>query len=191
MRNAILTGIAVFGLHACHENRTDTVPDAERKSLFLPATTFVATELTDIDSLPAAVLRYRTSPQVNDTGIVPKPVFRKLMEGWFGKAFAEAPLHADYRRKVFLDATLGRVTITCDTEDEDATIRRLDILMDPETEAIRSLYVEKVSDSPDGRIIQKLYWSAGRQCRISMTRAGGEPGGQSEDIIYAWGTVQP
>lgn len=191
MRNSILTGIAILGLHACHERRTDTVPDTERKSLFLPATTFVESELAGIDSLPVAVLRYRTSPQVNDTGIVPKPVFRKLMEGWFGRAFAEAPLHADYHRKVFLDATLGRVTITCDTEDEDAPIRRLDILMDPETEAIRSLYVEKVSDTPDGRIIQKLYWSAGRQCRISMSRAGGEPGGQSEDIIYAWGTVQP
>lgn len=192
MRNTILAGITLLAMHACHERETtDTVPAAERKSLFLPATTFVETELTSIDSLPVAVLRYRTSPQVNDTGIVPKPVFRKLMEGWFGREFAEAPVHADYRRKIFLDATLGRVTITCDTEDENAPIRRLDILMDPETEAIRSLYVEKVSESPDGKIIQKLYWSAGRQCRISKSTAGGRTNGHSEDITYAWGTVQP
>lgn len=191
MRIVILTGIALLALHACHERETDTVPASERKSLFLPATTFVETELRGIDSLPVAVLRYRTSPQGIDTGIVPKPVFRQLMEGWFGKAFAEAPLHADYRRKIFLDATLGRVTITCDTEDEAAPFRRLDILMDPETEAIRSLYVEKISDSQDGKIIQKLYWSAGRQCKISKSTAGGQTNRHYEDITYAWGTVQP
>ncbi|NDC78959.1 MAG: hypothetical protein EBZ67_13995 [Chitinophagia bacterium] len=191
MRNLILAGITLHALYACHERRTDMVPASDRKSLFLPATSFIATELTSIDSLPVAVLRYRTSWQGNDTGIVAKPIFRKLMEGWFGKEFAEAPLHADYRRKIFLDATLGRVTITCDTEDEAAPIRRVDILMDPETEAIRSLYVEKVSYTLDGGIIQKLYWSAGRQCRISKTTADGQPTGHSEDITYAWGTVQP
>lgn len=191
MRYALLTGSALLCLLACRDSGSDTVPAAERKSLFLPATSFVASELAGIDSLPVAVLRYRTSREGNDTGIVPKPVFRELMEGWFGKDFAEAPLHADYRRKVFLDATLGRVTITCDTDDEAALIRRLDILMDPESDAIRSLYVEKISDTPEGRVVQKLYWSSGRQCRISMTTVGAQTTQTSEDITYAWGAVQP
>ena len=191
MRHALLAGIALLSMCACRDRSPNDLPIEERKNLFLPAITFVAAELDLIDSLPVGVLRYRTTRQGSDTGIVSKPVFRQLMQAWFGKDFAEAPLHTDYRRKVFHDATIGRVTITCDTEDPDANFRRLDILMDPETDAIRSLYVEKVSETPEGKLVQKLYWSAGRQCRISKTPDGGQAPAADEAITYAWGAVQP
>jgi len=176
---------------ACQGRPSDELPLAERQSLFLPATTFVAHELTAIDSLPVVILRHRTVGLQSDTAIVPKPVFRELMESWFGKTFAEAPLQYTYKRKVFMDATLGRVTITCDTEDTTAAIQRLDMLMDPETEAIRSLYAEKVSVRATGKLIQKLYWSAGRQCRISKSLPHSTNPATSENITYSWGMVQP
>lgn len=180
----------VWQAWACQNRPPDELPLSERQSLFLPATTFVAAELAAVDSLPVVVLRHRSVGVQSDTALVPKPVFRELMESWFGKAFVEAPMQHSYKRKVFMDATLGRVTITCDTEDSTAAIQRLDLLMDPETEHIRSLYAEKVTLTEKGKLIQKLYWSAGRQCRISKNLAHPSDLTAAENITYTWGTVQ-
>lgn|GEM_PF-652269 len=191
MRNLILLGLALACLPNCRGDQEATLDPAERKSLFLPAVTFVAQELQAIDSLPVAILRYRNTQGRNDTAIIAKDTFRELMEGWFGKPFADAPTRHPYRRKIFMDATLGRVTVSCDTDDPSAPIQRLDLLLDPETEAIRSLYAERTTAGPQGAAIrQKLLWSTGRQCRITLERPG-DKAPITEDIRYAWGIGQP
>lgn len=191
MRNLILLGLALASLPHCRGVQEGTLDPAERKSLFLPAVTFIAQELQAIDSLPVAILRYRLTQGRHDTAIISKENFRELMEGWFGKPFAEAPSRHMYRRKVFMDATLNRVTVSCDTDDESAPIQRLDLLLDPATDAIRSLYAERTSTSPgNAPIRQKLLWSAGRQCRITLERPG-DDSTHTDDIRYAWGIGQP
>jgi len=191
VRNLILLGLALACLPNCRGDQEATLDPAERKSLFLPAVTFVAQELQAIDSLPVAILRYRNTQGRNDTAIIAKDTFRELMEGWFGKPFADAPTRHPYRRKIFMDATLGRVTVSCDTDDPSAPIQRLDLLLDPETEAIRSLYAERTTAGPQGAAIrQKLLWSTGRQCRITLERPG-DKAPITEDIRYAWGIGQP
>lgn len=192
MRHLTLLGLALACLPHCRNHPGEGLDPAERKTLFLPAVTYIGQELQAIDSLPVAVIRYRNTGSRRDTAIVPKAGFRTLMQGWFGETFADAPTRHPYRRKVFHDATLGRVTITCDTDDATAPIQRLDLLIDPETDAVRSLYAERSSTGPDGTPTrQKLLWSSGRQCRITLERAANPRQPATEDILYTWGVGQP
>lgn len=140
------------------------------ETLFYPAFTFINQELSRIDSNDVALFTYQWDGVKEDTGLTEKPAFRQLVETIFTPEMLAEPSRFAFQKRVFMDETIGRITISMDAIDPAATVRRMDILMDPETEAIKSIYAEQILSKGDTLFQKRLTWIAGQQLSAGITR---------------------
>ncbi|MCU0380022.1 MAG: hypothetical protein MUE58_02425 [Chitinophagaceae bacterium] len=154
---------------------------------FYPVAAHIHTELAVIDSLPVAVFLYRSESGVTDTTIIEKSAFRTLAENIAQPDITREPLKKDYRETVFMDATLNLVTMSYVPVDESAEIRRIDVYIHPETEQVKTVYVEKRVISGDSTTVRKIIWSTGRQLQVTtlISKEGKEDKAIQE--VYNWG----
>lgn len=131
--------------------------------LFYPAFTFINQELRIIDSMDVALFRYHTSGDRTDTTIIEKAAFRKYVESIFSPEMLSEPSRYPFQRRIFMDETIGRITISMDAQDPAATVRRMDMLLDPETDAVKSIYAEITWGEGDKTIFRKMTWTSGLQ----------------------------
>jgi hypothetical protein len=154
---------------------------------FYPVAAHIHTELAAIDSLPVAVFLYRLEGGVTDTTIIEKSAFRNLAEHIAQPDITREPLKKDYRETVFMDATLNLVTMSYVPVDESAEIRKIDVYIHPETEQVKTVYVEKRVSSGDSTMVRKIIWSTGRQLQVTtlISKEGKEDKAIQE--VYNWG----
>lgn len=131
--------------------------------LFYPAFTFINQELRNIDSMDVALFRYQTSGDRTDTTIMEKAAFRKYVESIFSPEMLAEPSKYPFQRRIFMDETIGRITISMDAQDPMATVRRMDMLLDPETDAIKSIYAEILRVEGEKTLFRKMTWTSGLQ----------------------------
>lgn len=139
-------------------------------TLFYPAFTFINQELSHIDSNDVALFTYEWDGEKEDTSLTEKAAFRQLVESLFSPEMLAQPSKFAYHKTVFMDETIGRITISIDALDPAATVRRMDMHLDPETEAIKSIYTEQITNKGDTLLQKRLTWLAGQQLNTAITR---------------------
>jgi hypothetical protein len=139
-------------------------------TLFYPAFTFINQELSHIDSNDVALFTYEWDGGKEDTSLTEKPAFRQWVETLFSPEMLAEPSKFAFHKSVFMDETIGRITISLDAVDPAATVRRMDIHMDPETEAIKSIYTEQILKKGDTLLKKRVTWLAGQQLSSAITR---------------------
>jgi hypothetical protein len=159
-----------------------------KKIEFYPVNALIRHELDLIDSLPVAVFRYSAAGDRADTQIITKPIFRKAVEMYFSPDISLDPIRKKFTEKVYLDQTINRVNISYETEDPEMEIRKLDVFIDPETEKVRNIYLEKNHKSGDSIISQKMLWTPGRKFQITTFSIADGREGPARNEIYAWDT---
>ncbi len=174
-------------ISACGDDRGKTGVIDEK--LFYPAFTFINQELRSIDSTELVLFRYEMIKDNEDTTIMEKADFRRYVESLFSPELLMEPSKYAFKRSIFMDETIGKVTISIDAQDPAATMRRMDVLMDPETDAIRSIYAE-ISRQEGARVVfRKMTWTAGLQVSEGIEQRNGRDT-LSSRLRIVWGTPQ-
>ncbi len=154
---------------------------------FYPVLSFIRQELALLDSLPLAITRYRIQDGNADTTIVEKPEFRRIAESVADPDISRDPLRKAYTETVYMDATMNLLTMSYRPKDASATVQKTDVYIDPATEKVKSIYIEKKLTEANSTVLQKIIWSAGRQLQLtSVITVEGQP----EKLIqerYHWG----
>ena len=88
-----------------------------------------------------------------------------------------------------MDETIGKITITMDALNPAATVRRMDMLMDPESDAIKSIYAEISKVEGDKKVFRKMTWTAGLQLTAGIEEISGRDTHYSR-LRILWGTPQ-
>lgn len=138
--------------------------------------------------MAVALFQYRTREGITDTSMLEKTSFRLFVESIFSARMMADPGKHPYERRVFMDETIGRITISFDAQDPTALVRRMDMLLDPETEEIRSIYLEQSRQSGDTNFIQKVTWSAGQQLQAGTIEFTPNTTTESRTLIV-WGRL--
>jgi hypothetical protein len=159
------------------------------EKLFYPAFTFISQELRSIDSMDLALFRYEQTGDHEDTTIMEKAAFRKFVESIFTAEMLSEPGKYEYQRRIFMDETIGKITITMDALNPAATVRRMDMLMDPESDAIKSIYAEISKVEGDKKVFRKMTWTAGLQLTAGIEEISGRDTHYSR-LRILWGTPQ-
>jgi PBP1b-binding outer membrane lipoprotein LpoB len=139
----------------------------QKDKSFYPISSFIQSELHLIDSLPLAVFKYTLTELKTDTQLVEKPVFRKIAEYFISPDITIEPLKKNYTETVFMDATINTVTFSYTTLDTTAAIRKIDVFINPETDKVKNIYVEKITHNGDSLVTQKMIWTSGKYCQVS------------------------
>jgi hypothetical protein len=174
-------------LSSCKEDRGKSgIIDGK---LFYPAFTFINQELRSIDSADLAIFRYASIDGREDTTIIEKSAFRQYVETIFSPEMLLEPSKYPFQRRIFMDETIGRVTISIDALDPGSSVRRMDLLLDPETDAIKSIYTEISTEVGEKTMFRKMTWIAGLQCSEGIEqRNGGDT--ITSRLRIVWGRPQ-
>lgn len=160
---------SISAIQACGNQSSTQQQGKIDEKLFYPAFSFINQELSRIDSSDVALFTYRWNGLTVDTSLTEKAAFRQYVESVFTPEMLLEPSRFAFQKRVFMDETIGRVTISMDAIDPEATVRRMDVLMDPETEVIKSIYTEQVFINGDSLIQKRLTWLAGQQLSAGIT----------------------
>lgn len=178
----LLSGIIL--LAACSGNNENKFEQEDKN--FYPIASFIKSELKLVDSLPLAVFKYTVINQKTDTQIVGKPEFRKIAESFISPDITVEPLKKKYKETVFMDATINSVTISYTTVDPNAEIRKIDVFINPETDKVRNIYVEKMSNQGDSSVTRKMIWTSGKFFQVSTLYSFKNQPEQTLQEKYAW-----
>jgi hypothetical protein len=181
---SVLLSFFIISLFACGTNEPKKFEQEDKN--FYPISSFIKAELQLVDSLPLAVFKYTTKDEKSDTQLVTKPDFRKIAESFISPDITLEPLKKLYTEAVFMDATINLVTLSYTTEDNKAEIRKIDVFINPETDKVKNIYVEKISRSGDSSIIQKMIWTTGKQFSVSTIRSLKDQPEQTLQEKYVW-----
>jgi hypothetical protein len=183
--SCLLLPLALF-CWSCGQSGDAANTSGEQKD-FYPVMSFIREELALLDSLPVAVSLYRESEGKSDTSILDKAAFRRIAEALGEPDISRDPLRKGYKETVYMDATMNLITMSYRPTDASATVIKTDVYIDPATEKVKSIYIEKRFSEANSTVVQKIVWSAGRQLQltsiVSIT-------GQAERVIqerYHWG----
>ncbi|MBC8035352.1 MAG: hypothetical protein H7Y03_14480 [Chitinophagaceae bacterium] len=157
----------------------DGVNDKQKVELF-PVTTFIKGQIHIVDSFQSVTMKYETNGNKTDSGVISIEAFKKLAAEFYTPDFNEPGVKELYKESSFADQSIKAVTFNYSTEDEDASIRRVDVVVDAHavlSDKVRSIYMEKQRRQEDTFFYKKLYWRADRNFQIITTKQVGKSTG--------------
>ncbi|HRP55302.1 hypothetical protein [Agriterribacter sp.] len=189
MKKQLFITLIFFPIALYNCTNTTTPSDQSKENTpekaFYPVGNYILSQLSYIDSMPLAVIKYTTIHNVTDTSIIEKKDFRHIAAAFITPDISSAELKPQYEEHSFIDATLGTITLTYTTENDKLPVRKADILLNQENTGVKTIYIEKNIPGADP-VIKKMLWIADRNCQITTLV---QKEGQPEQVIfekYVW-----
>ncbi|MBC7936405.1 MAG: hypothetical protein H7Y86_13730 [Rhizobacter sp.] len=190
MKKLLLFLTIYASLLSCNDNNKkpvgdDTTQKQEAAPGFFPVTSYLKGQVAEIKSIGINPLKFVTIKNIKDS------VWLKPEE--FDSAFAEflrpeidSITMADFfSESKFFDQTLNTYTFTYEpkkTLPATMQIKRWDVYVDPETNTVKRVYIEKYAAAQKE---MQLTWQARKNCRIVFiaTDASGNQTIEREEFI--------
>jgi hypothetical protein len=164
---------------SCKNNEQD-------KKQYYPVYAFIEQELKAIDSMPLVIFKVHEEDSKIDTSIIEKKQFREIVSGLLLNELKGVDALNEYEEMVLEDVSIGDVTISYTTDNDDKSIKKIDIHINPGTSRIKSLYAERNEKIDETQITRKIFWTAGKKLMVASTyRAKGV---KSKDVTdrFIW-----
>lgn len=149
-----------FGLAAVGCN------SAPPKSYF-PFSSFLETELKNIDSLPVAIFKYHTSNGKTDTIIIEKKEFGKIARGLLFIDLQNEKVSTHYKELVLKDTDIQNISINYTSQNEAFPIKSIQINSTTGTTQVRNFYVERTDAFDETTVIRKILWTTSKGMLIN------------------------
>jgi hypothetical protein len=167
--------ILVLFLSACSSPGSEEETNNDINKTFFPIAGNINAELKELDSLPVAVIKYTTVGDHTDTSIADKSELRKMAALLTNPDISSPELKLFYKEAVFMDNTINMVTMSYTTKSEEPLVRKIDVMIQPDTEKVKSIYVEKQEKNGDTSINRKMVWTPGKNLQvITLTNLPGQ-----------------
>lgn len=192
LRTAVMSVVVLFSLGICScssPNRAGEPAPAEPKD-FYPIAQYIKAELSHLDTLPLAVIRYSTQNGITDTAVMDKTAFKKIAAALIAADISTNDRKDNYKETSFMDASLGTLSLNYTPVKTDAPVSQLNVLLQQDNTQVVSIYAETVQHTTDSTQYKKLLWTAKRSLQITtITRQQKE-----EHIVidrYVWDEIKP
>ncbi len=162
-------------LSSCSSSGSEEETNGDINKTFFPIAGSINAELKEIDSLPIAVIKYTRSGDKTDTTLADKSELRKVSAMLTDPDISSPELKKYYKEAVFMDNTINTVTMSYTTSSNKPAIRKIEVMIHPETEKVKSIYVEKQETAGDITYNRKMVWTSGKSLQlITITSLPGQ-----------------
>jgi hypothetical protein len=183
MKNLLLALMLFFT--ACSSSQTEEETNEDVNKTFFPIAGNINAELNELDTLPVAVIKYTTVADKTDTTLADKSELRKMAALLTNPDISAPELKLFYKEAVFMDNTINTVTMSYTTKSEEPSVRKIDVMIHPDTEKVKSIYVEKQEQHGDTTYHRKMVWTPGKNLQIiTITNLQGQESIKTEK--YDW-----
>lgn len=163
------------------------------KKNFFPVRDYLQSEIENVDSMPAKLMKYDTRNGKTDSALITLPVFDKMAAEFLVPDLDSSRFENRFEENSFMDQSTGLLTFTYATKDSSYGLRRVDVLATPDpvgTDKVKSIYMESSSGKADSLVLTKMYWRSGNSFSIIhiYQPAHGETGMSQTKVV--WGSSE-
>lgn len=166
----------------------NTPKDQQADKAFFPVNAQVLAELKALDSLPLAVFHYhKDNDGAWDTSIISKEQLRTVAKDLLDADITGDKLRPKYTESVYMDQSLGRITMSYVPHEKDLLVSKVDVYLDPEKDQMKQVYVE--TNGPwkgDSTISRKMLFAPGKYFQVSSVISAGDTSNRSFQDKYSW-----
>lgn len=172
----------------CSCGGSDTKKKEQADKAFFPVNAQVVSELKALDSLPLAVFRYHEEQDGRkDTIIVSKEQLRAAVKDLLDADITGDKIRPKYTESVYMDQSLGSVTMSYVPNEKDLPVTKVDVYLDPEKDRMKQVYVETNGSWPgDSSCSRKMLFAPGRYFQVSTVVSATNGGNRSFQDKYSW-----
>jgi hypothetical protein len=151
-------------------------------SPYFPVYAYMKSEIQYVDSLPVGIIKYTTVGSKKDSGYIQLEEFHRLADEFITSDVTDSTFAKRYKETSFVDRTNGNATFLYTTADPLAEIKRIDIVTakGDTYDEVKSIYIEKRSQSSDTPVVKKLYWKPKKNFQLITIKTSA---GKSQDQL--------
>ena len=182
MKNLLTIAFITLLISSCSSDETHDNADVN----FFPIAGNISAELKELDTLPVGINKYTTSGTVTDTSVASKEELRGIASTLTEPDISDPSIKKYYTETVFYDKSSDFLTMSYTTTSSKPVVRKIEVLINHETDKLRSIYVEKVENKNDTIINNRLVWTPGKSLQvITISTLDGKE--NVKTVKYAWG----
>jgi len=136
---------------------------------FYPVRQFLQSQIADVVHTPYFIYKLTRQNNKQDSVVVSSADFAALT-ALFVKWSVDSPgVKKYYREDAFNDASTGSVTFSYSTHNKNLPLQQADVLLDPETQRVKRIFLQIVQNNNDTTFMYKLGWKANKSCSIASS----------------------
>lgn len=180
----ILTIIAV----SCN-NRSETSKEItyDNDSLtFYPIRDYLQTQIADVVRTPYFIYRLTVQDGKRDSVVISSAEFSSLTTPFTAWNIDSPGVKKYYREDAFNDASTNSITFSYTTRNKKLPLQQADVLLEPETQKVKRVFLQVVQSNNDTIIIYKLGWKADKSCTIAKSILPGKDHELTSHTTVVW-----
>lgn len=178
----------IFSFSCGHKTKVVT-PEKPGKSapVFFPVSSYISGQLTDLRQQPVTPLKITTVNGHTDSLWIKPEDVSAFAEPFLHPVIDSITLSKYYSESSFVDQTLNSITLSYDPinyEHDPLSIKSMAVYIDPQTNKVTRIYIEKPLPAAHGSRNEQLTWKSASWCKITtITEDEGKPAGIREEKV--------
>lgn len=171
------------------QGATTTAEDSGKiESDYFPVYDFLRNEVEYVDSLPMGIMKYTSLGTKRDSGYIQLEEFHTLAGEFLVPELYDSAFKKLFKETSFLDRGTNNATFFYKTDDESSSVKRIDVVTQKGNvyDEVRSIYIEKHSETGDSSFVKRMYWRPKRNFQITTVSSVGKGKPRDEQIKVVW-----
>lgn len=136
---------------------------------FYPVREFLQSQIADVVHTPYFIYKLTRQNNKQDSVVVNSADFAALTALFVTWTIDSPGVKKYYREDAFNDASTGSVTLSYSTHNKNLPLQQADVLLDPETQKVKRIFLHVVQNNNDTTFMYKLGWKANKSCSIASS----------------------
>jgi hypothetical protein len=179
---------ACFGVLSCknHQQPATAAPAADSTMVFYPINNYLRQQVKDVDSTPYYVYRVLVVNGKKDSTTINRTAFDSLAKQFILPELEAALFRKNFTESVYEDESTNSVTLTYTPTDSTLRVQSAMVLLDPESQDVKWIFINTLENRGDSSIIQKIGWKGNERSYInrSVSYANGKESQMQLNIVW-------
>ena len=144
------------------------VSDSTSNEPFYPISQYIESQINYVDSTPLAIEKQTfVNNHRTDSVIIDRQTFRQLATDFMQPDLNMPLVKPLFKETKFHDLTINTLTFSYNTTDPNQAIQQRDILLDPNTQKVKTVLFRKVEQHGDTTITENGLWKHNMNFQLS------------------------
>ncbi|RFM26591.1 hypothetical protein DXN05_18620 [Deminuibacter soli] len=136
---------------------------------FFPVQDYLRAQIKSIDSVPYFMYRLTVTDDKKDSATITREQFNEATQVFTRFNIAEPAIKKYYSESVFGDQSTNSYTISYTTNNKDLPVQRIDVLLKPEDQKVKRIFITTMENRNDSSIVTRLGWKQNESCTINTS----------------------
>lgn len=157
---------------------------------FFPVLAYIQSQVSHVDTSLYRIIKITTVGERSDTAYIRREDFRKEAADFLSiPDITKKGLKSDYKETELYDESLGSVILSYMPTEEDAEIRRQEVVIEPneaEGDKVKSIFIDRLMNKGETTVRKNMLWQVDQRFRI-VTITQNEDGTEKvEKLQVVW-----